>query len=123
MTGHLEPRPLPQPIARTSCDGCGATIVWAITMAGPNGPGGKLIPLEPLEDLTGNVAVIAPHLGRLVARVLTKDEHVDRPHEYAAQTHFAACPARTKPELPPEVVDLAEQRTKRRRRRRPGGPR
>lgn len=117
MTGP-ELRRLPAPaVARTSCQGCRQPIVWAVTVAGPNGPGGKLMPLEPVEDLEGNVAVTTPHppYGRLLARVLGKDEIVDRPVEYAAMTHFATCPTRTRPELPPEVIDLQEQRTKRRR--------
>ena len=110
-------RGLPAPAAAHSmCEGCRQPIVWALTVAGPNGRGGKLMPLDPREDPAGNVAVTAPH-GRLLARVLTKDEQVDRPGEYAANSHFATCPTRTKPELPPNVVDMAEQRTTRRRRR------
>ena len=41
-------RELPaEAIARTTCDSCGRPIVWAITVAGPNGRGGKLMPLDP----------------------------------------------------------------------------
>lgn len=90
--------------ARTTCEGCRRELVWAMTVAGPNGRGGKLMPLDPLEDLAGNVAVTAPHRGRLLARVLTKGETFDRPHEYAAMTHFASCPTGTKPELPMDVL-------------------
>lgn len=110
-------RPLPDAIAATRCDGCGDDVVWAMTVAGPNGPGGKYMPLNPHEDLFGNVAVTAPHRGRLLARVLTKGEAFDRPHEFAGMTHFATCAARIKPSLPPEVIDLATERQQRRGRR------
>jgi hypothetical protein len=110
-------RPLPDAIAQSRCEGCGDDVVWAMTVAGPNGPGGKYMPLNPYEDLAGNVAVTAPHRGRLLARVLTKGETFDRPHEYAGMTHFATCVARIKPALPPEVIDLAAERQQRRGRR------
>lgn len=110
-------RPLPEAIATSRCEGCHEDVVWAITVAGPNGRGGKYMPLNPHEDLAGNVAVTAPHRGRLHARVLTKGETFDRPHEYAAMTHFATCVARIKPALPPDVVDLAAERQQRRGRR------
>lgn len=75
------------------CEDCHAPIVWAITVAGPNGPGGKSMPLNPLEDLGyGNTAVRAGHAGRVLARVLGKDETHDSPVEYLAVPHFATCP-------------------------------
>lgn len=114
---ETELRPLPEAVATSNCEGCGFPVVWAMTVAGPNGPGGKYMPLNPHEDLAGNVAVTAPHRGRLLARVLTKGETFDRPHEYAGMTHFATCGARIKPALPPEVVDLAAERQQRRGRR------
>lgn len=117
MTGDDVPlRALPEAIATTSCEGCGNPIVWAITVAGPNGRGGKLMPLDPGENLAGNVAVTAPHRGRLLARVLSKEEKVDRPFEHAAMTHFASCPVGRKPELPADVVTLQQLRHKPRRR-------
>lgn len=116
----VELRRLPEGIATSTCNGCQATVVWAITVAGPNGPGGKFMPLDPAEDLAGNVAVTAPHRGRLLARVLGKDEDVDRPHEYVANTHFATCPARAKPSVPENVIDLQAARQQRRGRRRTG---
>lgn len=109
-------RTLPQAAARTTCDGCRAEIVWATTVAGPNGRGGKLMPLDPVENLAGNVAVTAPHRGRLLARVLTKGEAFDRPFEFAGMPHFASCATRTKPELPANVIDLQALRHKPRRR-------
>lgn len=113
MVIETELRHLPaQPVARDRCSGCKREIRWAVTVAGPNGPGGKLIPLDPAENLDGNIAVTAPH-GRLLARALHKDETVDRPVEYIAMTHFATCPAGVKPELPANVVDLAQQRDRR----------
>jgi hypothetical protein len=109
-------RPLPEAIATTLCEGCGNPVVWAITVAGPNGRGGKLMPLDPHENLAGNVAVTAPHRGRLLARVLTKGEDFDRPFEHAGMTHFASCPTGTKPALPADVVALQELRHRPRRR-------
>lgn len=103
--------------SRTSCSSCKAEIVWAMTVAGPNGPGGKLMPLDPIEHPDGNVAVTVPHRGELRARVLMKDESVDRPLEYVAMPHFATCRAGGKPELPAAVIDLQHERDRRRRRR------
>lgn len=116
MTG-LQLRRLPPAAATTTCEGCGATIVWARTVAGPNGPGGRWMPLNPLEDLAGNVAVTAPHRDRLHARVISRDEDIDRPHEYAGQTHYATCRTRTHPAVPEQLVDLAPAVRKPRRRR------
>lgn len=109
-------RPIPGDV-HSRCDGCLADIVWAVTVAGPNGRGGKLMPLDPVENLDGNIAVTAPTRGRLHARVLTKDETIDRPVEYAGMTHFASCPARTKPSLPPEALEQPDRRSRRGRRR------
>ena len=92
-------RALP-PATTSTCEGCGHTVAWAVTLAGPNGPGGKRLAVDLVEDLHGSYAVTAPHLGRLVARALTKDEQVDRPHEYAAMPHVASCPTRTRPTFP-----------------------
>lgn len=76
-----------------ACELCGAAIVWATTLAGPNGPGGKAMPLNALEDLAyGNTAVHSPRHGQVVARVLHKGESHDHPLEYLAVPHFATCP-------------------------------
>ena len=115
-------RELPaEAIARTTCDGCGRPIVWALTVAGPNGRGGKLMPLDPLEDLAGNVAVTQPAArGQLYARSLFKDERVDRPGEYCGMPHFATCTRRGHHPTPPwalvELLDHARQRASGRRR-------
>lgn len=101
-------RALP-PTLTATCEGCGRTVLWGVTVAGPNGPGGKRIALDPTEDLAGSYAVTAPHLGRLVARCLTKDEQVDRPTEYAAMPHVASCPTRTRPTFPGAAVSLRDQ--------------
>lgn len=119
-------RELPaEEISRTSCDSCGRPIVWGLTVAGPNGRGGKLMPLDPLEHLDGNVAVTQPvSRGLLYARALFKDERVDRPAEFAGMPHFATCPATGHPALPVDLVDLLnEQRRRRRPDRRRGGRR
>lgn len=112
VTTALRSLPAPQH-RRTNCDGCGALIVWAVTMAGPNGRGGKLMPLDPVESLAGNAAVRATG-GHLIVRVLGKEESVDRYAEYQAMPHFATCPARTHPTLPPDVADLGAHRRRRR---------
>lgn len=105
-------RELPaEAIARTNCDGCGRPIVWAITVAGPNGRGGKLMPLDPLENLAGNVAITQPAArGLLHARALFRDESFDRPHEFAGMPHFATCPANGRPALPVDLVDRLNER-------------
>jgi hypothetical protein len=103
QTIELAPRALPAgEHAHTLCQGCMRDIVWAMTVSGPNGPGGKLIPLDPIEDLEGNVVVTQPRArGRLLARVMCRGELADRPMEYLAMTHFASCPTGSRP-LPPE---------------------
>lgn len=125
MTVEIPLRELPaEEIARTACDGCGRPIVWALTMASPNGRGGKLMPLDPLEDLAGNVAITQPAArGLLYARALFKDERVDRPAEFAGMPHFATCSSHGHPALPASLVELLEERRHRRHHRRRGGRR
>lgn len=82
-------RRLPAPAQ--ACERCGAQIVWARTMAGPNGAGGKAMPLDQHENPRGNVAVLPGVVGQLRARVLGKDEHHAPPVEYLAMPHFATC--------------------------------
>lgn len=114
-------RALPEAPA-SACRVCGLEVVWAVTLAGPNGRGGKLMPLDPIEDLDGNVAVTFRVRGRLLARVLQRDERVDRPIEFAAMPHFATCLGGSRGTeaigLPADVVALEEERAKRRGRRR-----
>lgn len=88
---NREPRPIP---AREidQCERCGQRIVWVITVAGPNGRGGKAMPLDPDTSESGNVAVRAGFAGRVLARVLCKDERPDTT-ELLAMPHFATCPA------------------------------
>jgi hypothetical protein len=118
MTTETPLRALPPAAATTMCEGCHGPIVWAKTVAGPNGPGGKWMPLEPREDLAGNVAVTAIHRGRIRARVLQRDESVDRPAEHQAQTHYAACPVRCHPRVPAELEELKPAPVRKARRRR-----
>lgn len=119
---HGDLRTLPAPEhARSFCHGCGRLVVWATTVAGPNGPGGKLQPFDPREDLAGNVAITQPVArGRLLARALHKDEQVERPLEYSGMTHFATCPVKARPAPP---MTLLEHQTKHLTRRRTGGRR
>lgn len=83
---------LPGQVAK--CGRCGADIVWARTVAGPNGPGGKPMPLDPTPHPEGNVAVRKAAPGRLLARVLGKDETPDLTVEQLAMPHFATCPGK-----------------------------
>ena len=103
-------RPLPG--TRSLCQLCKQPIVWARTVAGPNGPGGKSQPFDPFENPDGNVAIIPRAQGRLLARALHKDETHDLTTEYRGMPHAATC---KKPDpaarvLAPNVVDLAARR-------------
>ena len=116
MTEAPAPRPLRG--TRSICQRCRRPIVWATTLAGPNGPGGKSQPFDPFEDPAGNVAVRETALGRLVARALGKDDALDETVELRAMPHAATC-ARPEPRavvLPAGVVDLSAARAKRGRR-------
>lgn len=104
-----------------TCTRCKATMVWARTMATESGAGGKAMPLDPLEDLAGNVAVRPVNdRGGLVARVLKKDETHDRVTEYLAMPHFKSCTP-PDPQLPiesaPNVLDFVAARRARGARR------
>lgn len=91
VTVTTDARTLPGEVV--PCEDCRAPIVWAVTVAGPNGPGGKAMPLNAREDLAyGNTAAWSLTRGRVLARVLTKDEQHDAPLEYLAVPHFATCP-------------------------------
>ena len=73
------------------CMRCRNPILWAITGARDTGPGGKSMPIDPVEHPNGNVAVSPGHGGRLIARVLKRDETPVTPVEYRAMPHFATC--------------------------------
>lgn len=87
------PRPTgrPLPADSSTCERCGEDIVWAITVAGPNGRGGKRQPFDPHEHPDGNVAILSPRRGRLLARALMGDEQHDPPNEYLGMPHAATC--------------------------------
>jgi hypothetical protein len=113
-SSDLRDLPAPQ-LARSFCHGCGHLVVWATTVAGPNGPGGKLQPFDPREDLAGRIAITQPIArGRLLARALSKEEQVDRPLEYAGMTHFATCPVKAHPAPPMELLEQQTQHLGRR---------
>jgi len=115
--GSLRDLPAP-PLARSYCHGCGELIVWATTVAGPNGPGGKLQPFDPRENPAGRIAITQPVArGRLLARALHKGETVERPLEYDGMTHFATCRAGAHPTPP---IALLEHQTRHLGRRAPG---
>lgn len=85
----------PDPIVPrlSRCNRCKAPIVWARTVATPNGPGGKAMPLDAYPNPEGNVAVRVTDRRRSVAlaRVLNKDEGHDHRSEVLAMPHFATC--------------------------------
>lgn len=91
------------------CKVCRARIVWAVTSAGPNGRGGKPMPLDAVPNDAGNVAVRAHMAGRLVARVLGKDETHDPLLEQLAMPHFATCGKDLVPEIEAFLADAAEE--------------
>lgn len=105
------PRALPGTLGK--CRRCNGPVVWARTMASPNGPGGKAMPLDPLENLTGNAAVRETGRHSAVVRILGKDESIDLLLEVRAMPHFATCQPTLPdppPELPANVVDFAQAR-------------
>lgn len=110
MTAMAESRRLPG--TSSVCQLCKRPIVWATTVAGPNGPGGKSQPFDPIEHEDGNVAIIPKERGRLLARALAKGETADRPIEFLGMPHAATC-ARPPASLPENVVDLAAHRARR----------
>ncbi|MDN4174760.1 hypothetical protein QWY28_17495 [Nocardioides sp. SOB77] len=81
------------PGTKARCRRCGATVVWAKTQARAGGPGGKPMPVDPVEHPDGNVALDPVRPGRLYARVLGTGETAQRPLEYLAMPHFATCGA------------------------------
>lgn len=97
------------------CGRCGAPIAWARTAASPTGTGGKPMPLDPVEDPAGNVAVRNVGDRRrpsLVARVLAGDDTLDETVELRIVPHFATC-APPPAEPPPDNVlpfDVARRR-------------
>lgn len=84
-------RPKPLPGRPRRCGRCNQPIVFARTVAGENGPGGKAMPLDLYPNPDGNVAVRDTGHGHLLARVLKKDETHDRTLEFRAMPHFATC--------------------------------
>ncbi len=87
-------------------------MVWARTVATESGRGGKPMPLDPIENPEGNVAVRAlVSSGQLVARVLCKDETHDTTVEMLAMPHAATCaPPPPEPTPPAGVLDLEAAR-------------
>lgn len=91
-TGRVDEHELRRlPGQETVCSRCRSLVVWAVTAARDTGPGGKPMPLDPVEHPDGNVAVSPGHGSRLVARVLKKDEQPIVPVEFRAMPHFATC--------------------------------
>ena len=100
---------------RRKCGRCGAPIVWARTVAGENGPGGKAMPLDPDPNPAGNVAVRHARRNELLARVLKADEDHDPQVEVRAVPHFATCRADQKVaerQAAAGVIDFAAARAR-----------
>jgi hypothetical protein len=96
-----KPRPLSSRFQK--CSRCHQPIVFARTMATESGAGGKAMPLDLYPNPDGNVAVRDTGRGRLVARVLKKDEDHDRQVEQRAMPHFATCGVEEGKKLADEV--------------------
>jgi hypothetical protein len=85
-------RRIPGPV--DTCEFCQEPIIWAVTVAGPNGPGGKAQPFNHFEHVDGRVALLPITRDRITARALHKDEDVDPPREYRGMPHVATCRGR-----------------------------
>lgn len=113
-----KPRRLPGTVS--TCQLCRRHIVWATTVAGPNGPGGKSQAFDPYESTDGRVAIVPRGGGRLWARALHKDESHDLLTELLGMPHVATC-ARPDPvpqtPLPGNVADLGAFRRRKGARR------
>lgn len=107
-TDDFEVKPLPG--YPSTCRTCQRAIVWAVTVAGPNGPGGKRMPLNPRTDPKGNAAVSVGIGGALRVRVLSKGERHDVTLELLAMPHFATCHEELGKDLIGEVETFLEQR-------------
>lgn len=102
------------PGRRSKCRNCQAPIVWARTVVTGRGKGGKLMPLDPVPNDAGNVAVRETSKGVLVARVLGKDEGHDRVAEILAMPHWATCAANPRvagKQLVADVEEFLRERT------------
>ena len=89
------------------CDSCTAAIVWAVTQDRK-----RRMPLNAEPDDAGNVAAYHDQTGRLIARVLRKNEE---PHGYERRymPHFATCPGwqkRHRPSGRAQIISLDSYR-------------
>jgi hypothetical protein len=73
------------------CRECRAEIRFAVTVAGPKGPGGRPMPIDAIPHPEGNCAVRIGIGNRLYVRVLGKDESHDPASEVLCMPHFATC--------------------------------
>lgn len=70
----------------TSCDGCGAPILWALSS------NGKRMPIDPDPHPDGNVEVEFLGAEGPVARVLKRGQLPWPGDKPLYRTHFASCP-------------------------------
>lgn len=104
------PKPMPRPNGR--CRACGRDVLVAVTMAG------RLQPLDPQPDDTGNVAVYRDATGTWRARVPSEILPA-HPWEKIHMPHHATCAPPAKPDtplLPDGVASLAEHRNRKKTR-------
>jgi hypothetical protein len=99
MDVYAAPRRLPGTLS--TCPNCRQPVVWATTVGGPRGPGGKLMAFEPVESPLGRAAVKpdSQHRpSRLFARMLDPDEDpFYELGEYQGLPHSAVCSANRRP--------------------------
>lgn len=99
----------------TTCERCRRKIVWGRTVASDTSRGGKPMPLDPVEDVAGNVAVPLNPPGGLTVRPLKGDERPIDGEEMRAMPHFATCtPIPVTPAvLPDNVIHFDPSRPRR----------
>jgi hypothetical protein len=71
----------------TVCNRCGQAVVWTVTAAGARQP------VDPAENLAGNVAVYADATGRYRSRAITRERPTLEHAEWRAMPHAATCTA------------------------------
>lgn len=102
----------PRPSELRRCTGCREAVLW-VTILGS----GKRMPVDPVIENAGNVAVRQDHTGRFVARVLTADDRVEV-FERLTVSHLATCEKaaefrREQRQLADNVIDLGAARRRR----------
>jgi hypothetical protein len=91
------------------CRYCHRRLIFAYTV------NNKLMPLDPVPNPAGNVAVYRDDRGDLIATVLSANRQ-KQPHEMLHMAHFATCPDRPAPKTKEVTAANAAQTARRKRR-------